>query len=190
MRISAAGVLVGLLLSVYPAFAETHSNFDKQYDLATLKTFDFKEQRRISRDPIADNQIWANDIRSAITVDLTSHGMKKDGAEAPDFLVAFYVGLKERYDVRYLGYGMPLLGPRYRGFHAGWPNDFDAWAVPFTESTLIVDIIDARTNQLVWRGYNEDPINLGKADKDFQHAVSDVLKRFYSDSRKTLPNSH
>lgn len=165
------------------AFAETHSDFNKEYNISALKTFDFKQQGRISRDPIANNQIWNDDIRTAIAAGLTSHGMVQDGAAEPDFLVAYYVGLKDRYDVRSLGYGVPFYGRGFRQWW-GWPQGYDAWAVPYTESTLIIDIIDARTNQLVWRGYNQDPINLGKADKDFANAVDDVLKKFYSDAKK------
>lgn len=170
-------------LSATGAFAETHSDFNKAYDLAALNTFDFKPQMRISRDPLANNAIWGDEIRQAIAANLMSHGLTEHRGDNPDFLVAFYVGLSERYDVRYLGYGVPLYGRGFRSWW-GWPSGYDAWAMPYTESTLIVDIIDARTNQLVWRGYNQDDINLGKAEKDFTRAVDAVLKRFYADMKK------
>src|SRR5258705_2707928 len=131
-------------------FADTHSDFSKQYNLTALKTFDFKQQNRISSDPIANNQIWNDDIRSAIAANLAAHGMVQDGTAAPDFLVAYYVGLTKGYDVRSIGYGMPFYGRGFRGW-GGWPRGYDAWSVPYTESTLIIDIIDARTNQPVWR---------------------------------------
>ena len=167
-------------------FADTHSDFSKQYNLTALKTFDFKQQNRISSDPIANNQIWNDDIRTAIAANLAAHGMVQDGTAAPDFLVAYYVGLTKGYDVRSIGYGMPFYGRGFRGW-GGWPRGYDAWSVPYTESTLIIDVIDARTNQLVWRGYNQDPINLGNADKDFTNAVKDVLKKFYGDAKKSEP---
>jgi hypothetical protein len=168
--------------------AETHSDFNKEYSLTTLKTFDFKQQTRISSDPLANNEIWGNDIRKAIAANLTSNGMVQDGTAEPDVLVAFYVGLKDRYDVRSLGYGVPFYG---RGFGrwGGWPGGYDTWSVPYTEETLIIDFIDAKSNQLIWRGYNQDSINLGKADKDFANAVNDVLKKFHSDVKKSAPEN-
>lgn len=165
------------------AMAETHSDFNKHFNLGSLKTFEFKAQRRVSRDPVANNQIWADQIRNAIRTDLTSHGMTEDASGAPDFFVAFYVGLKDRYDVRNIDYGFPYFHRGFRGAW-GWPRGYDAWAVPYTESTLIVDVIDARTNELVWRGYDKDSINLSKTEKDFGKAVESVLKKFYKDRRQ------
>jgi hypothetical protein len=183
----AKGILLAGLAVIavgHVAFADTHSDFNKGYNLAALKTFDFKQQSRISRDPIADNQVWGDEIRKAIAANLVAHGMVEDGVKEPDFMVAFYVGLRDRYDVRSLGYGVPFSGRGFRRW-GRWPLDYDTWAMPYTESTLIIDVIDARTNQLAWRGYNQDPINLGKVEKDFGEAVNDVLKKFYSDVKKS-----
>ena len=177
--------VLGLMLgAASPAFAAAHSDYTKSFPLQTLKTFEFKPQHRISRDPLANNDIWANDVRRAIREDLASHGMVEVTSGRPDFMVAFYVGLKERYDIDSVGYGFPV----HRGFRSGWwgwPRDYDAWAVPYTESTLIVDVIDAHTNQLVWRGYDTDTLNAGKADKMLTKAVDNVLSRFYHDAKET-----
>ena len=134
MRI--APLLLGLALVADngSAFASTHPDFTRSFPLQTLKTFEFKDQRRISRDPLANNDIWANDIRQAI-----------------------------------------------RG---GWPPAYDAWAVPYTESTVIVDVIDARTNQLVWRGYDTDTLNMSKPDKTLTKAVDNVVSRFSHDTKE------
>jgi hypothetical protein len=190
MRARLLMIALAVLAGATVGFAETHSDFNKEYNLTTLKTFDFKQQARISQDPLANNQIWGNDIRKAIAANLTSNGMTQDGAAQPDFLVAYYVGLKDRYDVRSLGYGVPFYGRGF-GFRrwGGWPGGYDTWAVPYTEETLIIDIIDAKSNQLIWRGYNQDSINLGKADKDFASAVDDILKKFHSDAKKSAPKN-
>ncbi len=179
--VGVCAVVIGLCTG---AAAETHSDYNKNFALGSLKTFEFKAQRRLSSDPIANNSIWADQIRTAIRSNLTEHGVSEATAGTPDFFVAFYVGLKDRYDVRHIDYGFPYW---HRGFRGGWgwPRGYDAWAVPYTESTLIIDVIDARTNQLVWRGYDKDAINLGKPEKEFGKAVDDVLKKFYSDRGKS-----
>jgi hypothetical protein len=105
--------------------------------------------------------------------------------QAPDFYVAFYVGLKDRYDINSIGYGLPVFHRGFRTGWWGWPRGYDVWAVPYTESTVIVDVIDARTNQLVWRGYDTNTLNIGEPEKTLTKAVDSVLSRFYHDTRKT-----
>ena len=165
------------------AYASTHSDYTKAFPLQTLKTYSFKSQRRISRDPLANNEIWANDVRQEIRNDLTTRGMVETTAGQPDFYVAFYVGLKDRYDTGFVDYGMPVFHRGRFGWR-GWPRGYDTWAVPYTESTVIVDVIDARTNQLVWRGYDTDTLNTGNPDKTLSKAADNVLARFSHDAGK------
>jgi hypothetical protein len=39
------------------AYTAAHSDYTKSFPLQALKTFEFKDQRRISRDPLANNDI-------------------------------------------------------------------------------------------------------------------------------------
>jgi len=163
--------------------ADTNSYFDKEYEFSTLKTFDFKMQRRISSDPIANNQLWSDDIRAEIVKELQANGFERSaGGPHADFLVAFYVGLKEKYDVHVMDYGYPgFWGRRRFGWGWGWPNDFDVWKIPYTDSTLIIDLIDGQTNQLIWRGYDTNTIDMKKPDKRLDKAVDSLVKKFMKD---------
>jgi len=185
MRITPLLVAVGLLAGITTVSATTASYYDKGYDFASLKTFDFKTQRRISKDPIANNQIWAEQLHTAIQRELQDHGYQYKPTDHADFMVADYVGLKEGYDVRVMDYGFPGFWGRGRfGWHWGWPDNFDVWKIPYTDSTLIIDLIDGQTNQLVWRGFNTDTINLKKPEHDFKDAVNDVLSKFFKDAKE------
>jgi uncharacterized protein DUF4136 len=185
MRLMAFALGLALVAGSSSAFAAAHSDYTKSFPLQTLKTFEFKSQNRISRDPLANNDIWANDVRGAIRNDLRSHGLVEATNGRPDFYVAFYVGLQERYDINSVGYGLPVFHRGFRTGWWGWPRGYDVWAVPYTESTVIVDLIDAHTNQLVWRGYDTNTLNTNQPQKTLAHAVDNVLSRFYHDSRKT-----
>ena len=184
MRITAVAVALMFFVGSGSALAETHSDFTKSYQLQALKTFSFKPQHRISRDPLANNDIWANDVREAIRHDLTTRGMTEVSNGNPDFYVAFYVGLQDRYDISSLGYGMPVFHRGFRSGWWGWPRDYDVWAVPYKESTVIVDMIDAHTNQLVWRGYDTDTLNTKNPDKTLSTAVDNVVARFHHDAKE------
>ena len=183
IRTTTVAVALAMLATSGAAFAATHSDFTKAYPLQQLKTFAFKPQHRISRDPLANNDIWANDVRQAIRTDLMARGMREATGDNPDFYVAFYVGLEDRYDLNAVDYGMPFFHRGVRGWW-GWPRGYDVWAVPYTESTLIVDIVDAHTNQLVWRGYDTDTLNNNNPDKTLSKAVENVVARFSHDVKK------
>ena len=185
MRIATFVLALVIIAGSSPAFASAHSDFTKSFPLQTLKTFEFKHQHRISRDPLANNDIWANDVRGAIRRDLETHGMTEATNARPDFYVAYYVGLRERYDINGVEYGLPVFHRGLRRRWWGWPGGYDVWAVPYTESTLIVDVIDAHTNQLVWRGYDTDTLNMDKPDKTLTKAVDNVMSRFYHDAKET-----
>ena len=104
--------------------------------------------------------------------------------------LTFSVELTERYDTRFVDYGLPYswgpwgAGSYWGGSWGGWPGGgFDVYTVPYLESRLIVDMVDAKTNQLVWRGFNTDELQLDDVEKDLPDAARDVLKRFYKDAR-------
>lgn len=175
---------LALVAAAGSAAAATHSDFSRTFPLDALKTFEFKPQRRISRDPLANNSLWAEDVRAAIRGNLEERGLRESLDGRPDFYVAFYVGLKERYDVNAVDYGMPLFGRGRRGGWRGWPGGYDVWSVPYTESTLILDVIDAHTNQLVWRGYDTGTLDAGHPDRTLARAVDNVLSRFRHDRQK------
>ena len=49
----------------------------------------------------------------------------------------------------------------------------------------MADIIDAKTQELVWRGVVQDTVNgIGQTDKQANNAAKDLVKRFLSDTRK------
>jgi hypothetical protein len=68
----------------------------------------------------------------------------------------------------------------------GWPGGNDVSRRPYTQSTLIIDVIDAKTNQLVWRGYDTDALNSGSPEKTLDSAVAHIVSRLAHDTRKHL----
>ena len=54
--------------------------------------------------------------------------------------------------------------------------------IQYEEGTLVIDMIDARTNQLVWRGMVKDTIldfhNINEVDETVVKNVSELLAEF------------
>jgi Domain of unknown function (DUF4136) len=184
MRVKTLVAALALTAAAVTAGAATKSDFDKEYDWAKLKTFDFKPQARpAARDTQGPNGLWSRRIHDDLTADLARSGFQQTTSGNPDFLVAYYMGAKERIDVRTVGYGFPGWG-RHRWAWGAWGPDFDVWNIPYTESTLVIDVVDAHTNMLVWRGYDTDEIDVGKSDKEIGKAVDALVKRFVKETRE------
>ena len=54
----------------------------------------------------------------------------------------------------------------------------------------MADIIDPKTNEVVWRGTVRDTVNgIGQSDKQAKSAAKDLVQRFLKDTRKVEKTS-
>jgi hypothetical protein len=151
----AAGLLAGCSsLKVNTQYDPT-APFGAYRTYAWLATTPGAEQAASIRDP---------GVR-ALVVDAIDREMKRRGFvrttpdQAPDFLVSVIGWAQNKVEVTNYGYG---YAPAYMYGPFG-PAPYSA-AVPmaevnqYTEGTLILDFVDARTNKLFWRGTATDTV--------------------------------
>jgi hypothetical protein len=103
-----------------------------------------RDGRAAQDDPMLANSITNRAMRADLEQAFVGRGYRMAGADA-DFQVAHYASTREKLDVRLWDYG-------YRGRWGGWREPPGYQATPFTEGTVIVDVVDARTKELLWRG--------------------------------------
>ncbi|GAB3876865.1 DUF4136 domain-containing protein [Hymenobacter segetis] len=142
------------------------------------------DQNPLLRSPIAQER-----IREAIAAELARRGIR-EVASNPDFYITthLFVEQAERTvtDPPPVGYVYPYL-VRYRGMLL--PVNYGYWYSPayyqtthteqYREGTLVLDFIDAKTNNLVWRGSVADPVdNPARLGKQFARAAKDILDKF------------
>jgi hypothetical protein len=122
-----------------------------------------------SSDPMLANSITnhalVDDLRSAF--EGRGYVLSTD---SPDFTVAYYASTREKLDITNWDYG-------YR-WHR-WPRDRQM-ITQYTEGTVVVDVIDPGTNELLWRGQgvasvSDDP---GTYAKELNKTVAAIVKRF------------
>ncbi len=144
-------------------------DYDTDIDFAPLKTFSWmvKPARATSKAGLYDKR-----IKSAVNSQLEAKGFEKKPINS-DFIVAYHVGVKERINVQDWGYG---YGRRryYRGR--------DIRVQQYTQGTLILDIVDAQTKQLIWRGTAQGAVDPSASPQERQErlneAVSKILEKF------------
>jgi hypothetical protein len=201
-RVTVAGALV--LFAVTAGFAmSVKSDYEKNFNFTQLHTFAFKTDRA-SNDPLSTNTLEAGRIQNALAAQLEANGFTQATGN-PDFIVAFYSRSKQTTQVQSTGGFGPGFGPGFgrfgygRGFGWGygipgrgrWRNGFgpDIWTTNYTQGCVMADIIDARTNHLVWRGKVTDTINgVGQSEKQTDQAAKDLVGKFLKDAKKVDKN--
>ena len=115
---------------------------------------------------------------------LAAKGLVKNEA-APDVVVLFHVALDEQKDISTYSTG-PMYGG-YGGYGYGWGG---GWGSTTTDvrvreiivGTLAIDIVDAKTKQMAWRGLGEKEINTKakpeKLDENIAKAVEKIFRNY------------
>ena len=142
------------------------------------------DQNPLLRSPIAQAR-----IRQAIAGELAQRGIR-EVPRNPDFYLTthIYVEQAERTvsNPPPAGFAYPYA-VRYRG--GLLPVNYGYWYSPayyqttrteqYREGTLVLDFIDAKTNNLVWRGSMADPVDdPARLGKQFAEAAKDILEKF------------
>lgn len=153
MRIFALGLLA-VTLAAGCAVAPPHE-FDETANFARLETFQWLEPKYGDDDvsvshPVLQSPLLGNRVRNAVTDVLEASGYRAV-EEDPDFYVTFHTAQSEseRRGSTYvqLGYG------RYSPYF-GSGVLLDLTPREFQEGTLIIDVLDGDSEELIWRGWD------------------------------------
>jgi len=127
----------------------------------------------LQNDPMFENSISNRAIRNHLTAAFSARGYAVDDVN-PDFTVAYYASRRGQLDVTAWDYG-------YRGRWGGWREGPGMVEVrPFVEGTVIVDVVNPKTHELVWRGrgvsdVSDDPETY---TQNLNRTVKEIAKRF------------
>lgn len=152
------------------------------YDYDFAPNIDFSEYKTYTWAQPADNaaqatrgvdQITERRIIAAVDEQLESKGYSKVTSGKPDFVVNFVGMAQDKVDVTtwHTGWG-------YYGWYGGTTVDVRNW----TEGTLIIDIIDAESTDLSWRGLAQAAIGQSRSPEErnslINQAVAGILSNF------------
>jgi len=160
------------LLAVSAAAQSVQSDFDRSFRFSELKTFSFAVQQRAAKDPLASDTLNDGRIRNGLESQLTANGFRIENDKA-DFVIAYYVTTKNKLNVQDFGYGPPR-----------WFGSRDIRVNQDLEGTLMVDFIDAKSNQVIWRGRAVGTLELKGVDKKISKSVEKLVKQFVKDTQK------
>lgn len=150
-------------------------------NLGALRTFDVMPNptprsaaAQSASDPMLVNSVSNRALRADLVKGFEGRGYGL--SNNPDFTVAYYASTQERLDVTYWDYGYAYR-PRWWGPGFGFQEPV---ATQYTQGTVIVDVVDPKTNELLWRGQGVADVSDDEAkyEQDLWKTVQAILARF------------
>lgn len=153
------------------------TDFDKEANFNNYSSFAFFKPG-IDKAEISD--LDKKRILRAIEAELIAKGMAK--SEQPDLLVSIFTKERQRVDVynNNFGYGW-YWNPWWYG---GYANSSVSRS---TEGTLFIDLIDAKTNNLIWQGMGTADLVIGDMEKKearIREIVAEILTQYPPGTKK------
>jgi hypothetical protein len=161
---------------------KTSYDYEKTADFTAFKTYAFKQGT-----PVGQQLIDAR-IASAIETQLAAKGFTKSDA-SPDVFVVYHVAFDKEKDISTFSSGYGGYGPYGWGWGGGWAGGTTTTQVrDIVVGTLVIDMADAKKNQLVWRGMGVKEVNTQanpeKRDKSINNAVQKIFKNYPPKKKK------
>lgn len=167
---------LGVLLLAGCTRAQIKYDFDARANYASFKTFDWMAAPKRAKEKAgkADNQIMERRVKSAIERELIARGFTVEPAADPDFLVTYYPIFKDRHYRTATHIGM---GWGYRPYWGMRTGTMISQQHTYTEGTIVVEIVDFKTNQLVWEGAAVGALTGLQTAEDADEAVNREVPR-------------
>jgi hypothetical protein len=147
-------------------------DYDTNVDWAKYKTYAWLGQEAKSgQDPVAnpmDSGLLDKRFRSSVEWEMEQR--KITPSDNPDCYVIYHLGSADKLQVTDWGY-------RYSDYYWGYGGrQVDVYE--YTEGTLVIDIVDAETKNMVWRGIGQKVIDTTqRSPEEIQERVDGVINK-------------
>jgi hypothetical protein len=154
-----------LLLAATASFAQdVKTDYDRSADFSQYKTYSWEKVQ--TADPL-----WVDRIKGAVDGTLASKGWMQVASGGNVAIVAIEMTKNQQ-----------SLDTFYNGFGGGWRwgggfGDATTTVNNYKVGTLVVDLFDAQTKKVIWRGSASDTLS-DKSDKNIKELDKGVQKMF------------
>lgn len=146
-------------------------DYDNEADFASLKTFAWLPMPvnpgGSIKEALERNSLIDKRIRRAVEAQLGAKGYQVN-INNPDFLVTYHIGVEDKITVTDWGYGYG-----WRGW--GTPSRVDVYQ--YQQGTLILDVIDSQSKQLMWRSFAQGAIDPYSPSEKREQRLNEVMAR-------------
>ena len=166
---------MGMFLSGLSGTAQQiRANWSKDAPFATYRTYQWIPSEA------TNHPFYRQYVNEYANYALTKkkHLQQVSASQNPDLLVTYHFTTREVMDLDTYGYG---FGSGWGGWGWGGPNFYQTRQVPRVMGYLTLDLIDARTKKIVWRGeaIQDDVTKSSHAEeKQVANSIYKMLKRY------------
>ena len=146
-----AAVALAALASTGCASAmNVSSHIERGLDFTQYRTYDWGPADALpTGDPRLDQDVFFKDrVQGAVERGLASKGLQMSTSGTPDLLIHYHAHISQRIDAdrvdRRLGYC--------------YGADCQPDLLEYEAGTLVLDVVDTRTNRVIWRGWARDSV--------------------------------
>jgi hypothetical protein len=190
----ALALSASLLLVWSCSHLRVDTDYDTEVDFSKFHSFTWLEPPVTSEpsespvedliDPFEKNSLLDKRVRQAVEQELLARGYRRAADGRSEFQLQYHVILKDRMKVR----SYPYAHYGYRSYPYGYGGAVGGVSsYNYKEGTLIIDIVDASTRQLAWRGWAVGVNRAGYyTDEKVGAVVNAVLARFPPEGVKVV----
>jgi hypothetical protein len=161
-----------LLLGSCAPGIQVSSDYDIATNFRQFKTFGWyqdKAQTKVNPDSVGYDTFFDKRMKKAIETQLKTQGLAYSDTN-PDVYINYKAGFSNESRVRNsypYGYG-------YYGYPFGGSS-----VQQYKEGTITIDMVDARKNELLWRGVGEMEVsNRNISEEKVYDAVTNILRQY------------
>jgi hypothetical protein len=178
MIVGAAALTAAGCLTLMPV----GSHVARGVDFVRYTTYDWApaDALPVTDARLRENPYFVDDVHGAIDTQLNRRSLVRASDQRADLLVHYHAAITERIEVA-------SRPPKFRDCVG---NECSAKVTGFDAGTLVIDIVDASTQQLVWRGWAEHRLEDMLDDPAHVHQrVQDAVRRIFDTFPLTVENT-
>ncbi|MBQ4833212.1 DUF4136 domain-containing protein [Pseudoalteromonas sp. MMG010] len=172
-------ILIVALLMLLTACSQTADwDYDKSVKFSNYKTFAWIEDASLTKSSsnYQINELMEKRVRNAIYTQLTEqHNMTMVDATQADVLINYHASVDKELDIDTIN----------TGYHARWNYwgfgyQKETSAREYEVGTLVIDVVDRVSNQLIWRGAKEGRLKKKQKPEQREASVNKTVEAILS----------
>jgi hypothetical protein len=166
-----ASVGIALLLGTASFAEQVKTDFDRSANFSQYKTYSWEKVQ--TQDPL-----WVDRIKDAVNGSLSAKGWTQVESGGQVAIIAVEMTRNQQtLNTFYDGFGGGWGWRRFGGGGFGGFGEATTTPENYRVGTLVVDLFDAKTKNLIWRGSASDTLS-DKSEKNIKNLDKGVQKMF------------
>lgn len=173
MKTTLTAIWLLLIVTACSPEIAIHTDYDPDYNVSAYHSFTWALDRVTERgkNPLYFNELNDKRIRAAIDEQMANKGYMKTTIN-PGLVLHYHIIVEDKTAIATDPYG--YYGPYWRRM--------GTYAYQYRQGTLVVDMIDANSNSLIWRGWAvsaiDDSYTPERSADLIKTAVAKIFKKF------------